>query len=143
MEQRLSMVTLSVQDVAETRRFFEQGLGWKANNFESDDIVFFQTGGSVLAIYSRQALERDLGQAATQSLGAMTIAWNARTESEVDEVFSQAMRAGAISVSRPARAFWGGYSSHVEIPGGHLLEIAYNPFWSIDDAGNVTIPEGT
>ena len=77
------------------------------------------------------------------SLGAMTIAWNARSESEVDDVFSQAMRARAISVSKPTKVFWGGYSSYVEIPGGHLLEIAYNPFWSIDDAGNVTMPATT
>lgn len=140
MEQRISLVTLAVEDVGTVARFFEDGLGWTRSGGEGD-IAFYQTGGSILALYGRKSLEEEIGRALpAETLGGMTIAWNGRSEAEVDQAFQQAVDAGAEPVKRPAKVFWGGYSSYVAIPGGHLMEIAYNPFWSIDTDGNIAIP---
>ncbi|TYC52264.1 VOC family protein [Rhodobacterales bacterium] len=141
MEQRISLVTLAVPDVAVARRFFEQGLGWTVNSAPNPQIVFFQTGGSVLALYAREALSAELGLSVTETpMGAMTIAWNGRSEEEVDAAWRQAVSAGARPVKEPEKAFWGGYSSYVEVPGGHLMEIAYNPFWPVETDGSITLP---
>ncbi|WP_299816708.1 VOC family protein [uncultured Roseibium sp.] len=141
MEQRISMTTLAVPDVAEARRFFEKGLGWKVNAAPSPEVVFFQVPGCVFALYSRSALADEIGREVTDNTtGAFTLAWNARSEAEVDEAFKTALAAGASPVKQPEKAFWGGYSSYVEIPGGHLLEIAHNPFWTIEDDGSITLP---
>ncbi|MBD1545182.1 VOC family protein [Roseibium aggregatum] len=140
MEQRISLVTLAVDDVGAVAAFFENGLGWTRSGGE-DDVAFYQTGGSILALYARKSLEEEIGRALpADTLGGMTIAWNGRSEAEVDRAFQQAVDAGAEPVKRPEKAFWGGYSSYVAIPGGHLLEIAYNPFWPIDGDGNIAIP---
>ncbi len=141
MEQRISMLTLIVPDVSETRRFFEDGLGWQLNAAPSPDVAFYQVFGSVFALYRRGALEEEIGRDVTADpTGAMTIAWNTRTEAEVDENYRKAVAAGAASVMEPKKAFWGGYSSYVEIPGGHLLEIAYNPFWTVSGDGSIALP---
>ena len=141
MEQRISMTTLAVPGVAEARRFFEDGLGWEVNAAPSPDVVFFQVVGSVFALYDRDALAREIGRDVTeQTTGAITLAWNARSEQEVDETFGKAVSAGAKPIKSPEKAFWGGYSSYVEVPGGHLLEIAYNPFWTIEQDGAITLP---
>jgi len=140
MEQRISLITLAVEDVGAVARFFEDGLGWTRSGGEGD-VAFYQTGGSILALYARASLEEEIGRPLpADTLGGMTIAWNGRSETEVDQVFQQAVDAGAEPVKRPQKAFWGGYSSYVAIPGGHLLEIAYNPFWPIDGQGNIAVP---
>ena len=140
MEQRLSMVTLAVPDLAAARAFFETGLGWTAGEAPSDKIVFFQTGGSIFALYERSALEDELGRSVpAETLGGVALAWNGRSKEEVDEVFERALKAGAKPVKHPVKAFWGGYSSYIELPGGHLMEIAYNPFWPIAEDGSVRL----
>lgn len=141
MEQRISMITLAVPDVSEARRFFEEGLGWQLNAAPSPDIAFFQIPGGVFALYSRGALAREIGRPVTdQTTGAVTLAWNGRSEEDVDQAFQKAVSAGAKPIKHPEKAFWGGYSSYVEVPGGHLLEIAHNPFWSVEPDGAITLP---
>lgn len=140
MDQRISVITLTVDDIEETRRFFEIGLGWSRAGGQ-DDIAFYQTGGSILALYARTALEQEIGRHLPKdTIGGITLAWNGRSEAEVDAAFAQAVRAGAKPIKAPVKAYWGGYSSYVEIPGGHLMEIAYNPFWPIDADGHISIP---
>ncbi|MEP3430881.1 MAG: VOC family protein [Roseibium sp.] len=141
MDQRISMVTLAVPDIVEARRFFETGLGWKVNASPSPEVVFFQIIGTVFALYDQKALEKEIDRPVTRdTIGAVTLAWNARSEVEVDEMFKKAVGAGAKPVKTPEKAFWGGYSSYVEVPGGHLLEIAFNPFWTIEKDGAITLP---
>jgi len=133
MDQRISMITLVVPDVVSARNFFETGLGWTVNAAPSPVVVFFQVPGGVFALYDRSALEEEIGQPVSPApFGATTLAWNARTRADVDDTYAKAISAGARSVKQPAEAFWGGYSSYVEVPGGHLLEIAHNPFWTIE-----------
>lgn len=141
MEQRISMTTLAVPDVGAARQFFESGLGWKVNAAPSPEVVFFQVIGGVFALYSREALAKEIDRPVTENpTGAITLAWNARSEKDVDEMFAKAVKAGANPVKTPEKAFWGGYSSYVEVPGGHLLEIAHNPFWTLAPDGAVELP---
>ncbi|CTQ67861.1 VOC family protein [Roseibium alexandrii] len=142
MDQRISMITLIVPDIMTARAFFETGLGWQVNAAPSPHVVFFQIPGGVFALYDRNALEDEIGSKVTTApFGAMTLAWNAKARDDVDTMFAKAVAAGARSVKEPQEAFWGGYSSYVEVPGRHLLEIAFNPFWTVTDDGSVLLPD--
>ncbi|MCC2111128.1 MAG: VOC family protein, partial [Hyphomicrobiales bacterium] len=111
MEQRLSLVTLGVDDLAAARVFFEAGLGWRPAAFDSDAIVFYQTGTAAIALFGREALAEDAGVAAAgHGFSGVTIAWNGHSEAEVDAGFAQAVAAGAEPVKPPQKVFWGGYS---------------------------------
>ncbi|WP_417684757.1 VOC family protein [Roseibium sp.] len=141
MEQRITMTTLAVADLAETRRFFEEGLGGRPAVGGNEHVAFYQLPGAILGLYDRAHLEKDLGRSLPkETLGGMTLAWNGRSEADVDEVYEQAVKAGAGPLTRPEKVFWGGYSGYLEIPGGHLLEVAYNPFWTLKDDGTVELP---
>ena len=141
MEQRLTLITLGVEDVAATRRFFEDGLGWRPADFDSDDVVFYDTGGTVLALFGRAALAADAGLADDgHGFAGVTIAWNGASREAVDAAFAEAVAAGAEPVKPPEAVFWGGYSGYVRIPGGHLLEIAHNPGFPLGPDGSMTLP---
>lgn len=141
MEQRLTLVTLGVTDVARSRAFYE-GLGFKSSSFRADDVAFFQMGGTVLSIYDRQSLANDIGRADTEAAGfnRVTLAWNARTEREVDTAISEAVKAGATLIKAAEQTSWGGYSGYISDPDGHLWEIAYNPHWPLDEKGTLQLP---
>ena len=141
MEQRITMITLGVEDIAEARRFFEDGLGWRPADFDSDAIVFYDTGGTVLGFFGKQALADDACVPFEDAeFKSASIAWNGRTKAEVDRTFAKAVNAGAEPVKEPQEVFWGGYSGYVRIPGGHLLEIAYNPVFLLDENGVMQLP---
>ena len=108
MEQRLSVVTLGVADLERSRRFYEDGLGWRRGN-DHAEVVFFQTGGAVLALYPRHLLAEDAEVANDgQGFDGVTLAYCTRTREEVDAVLAQAATAGA-RILKPARGtFWGG-----------------------------------
>jgi catechol 2,3-dioxygenase-like lactoylglutathione lyase family enzyme len=139
MEQRLSMVTLGVSDLDRARRFYEDGLGWKrANNEES--VVFFQLPGAVFGLWSRASLAEEVGLADTgATFSGVALAYNARSREEVDAVIAEADAAGGRPLKPAAETFWGGYSGYFSDPDGHLWEVAFNPFWSLDAAGRVSL----
>src|SRR5919106_4423443 len=135
MEQRLSLVTLGVADLDRSRRFYET-LGWRRSNKEAE-VVFFQAGGMVLALWSRDSLAEDARvPAAGSGFRGIALAYNTRTRDEVDTVLAEAKAAGA-EILKPAEdAFWGGYTGYFADPDGHLWEVAWNPDWTItEDAG--------
>ena len=142
MEQRVSVITLGVADLARSRAFYERGMGWTVGD-SADGIVFFQLGGMVLALYPRDALARDaLGEdagvpAVGSGFAGIALAHNVRSPAAVDEVLAQAEAAGGRIVKPAAKAFWGGYSGYFADPDGHLWEVAYNPFWTLDPDGTV------
>lgn len=142
MDQRITLVTLGVDDLAESRRFFEDGLGWQRAKVESDEVAFYQCGSMALGLFGRKDLATDAGLEDNGSgFVPCSIAWNGRTEAEVDAAFSKALAAGAKALKRPEKVFWGGYSGYVRIPGSaHLLEIAYNPGFPLDEDGAVQLP---
>lgn len=141
MQQRLSLITLAVENLAASRQFFENGLGWTASSESQDGVAFYQLPGLVLALYPRAALEKDIGEAIPSGAhSGVTLAWNGASEAEVDAAYAKALAAGATSVAAPEKAFWGGYSSYVRTLDGHLLELAFNPFWSFGADGSIILP---
>ena len=141
MEQRLSVVTLGVEDLTRARRFYEHGLGWETASAEDSEIVFFQIGGSVLGLYHRGALAEDACIAEEGSgFGGITLAYNARSRQEVDGVLAAAAKAGATILKPAGKVFWGGYSGYFTDPDGHPWEVAWNPHWTLGEDGSVTLP---
>jgi predicted lactoylglutathione lyase len=139
VEQRLSLVTLGVSDLGRARRFYE-ALGWTTRAAPDDDVVFFQVGGMIVALWGRAQLAEDSGVADSGGWGGVTLAYNTRDPEEVDAVVGEARAAGARIVREPAETFWGGYSGVFVDPDGHPWEVAHNPHWRIGEDGSVTLP---
>ncbi|MFW7415721.1 VOC family protein [Demequina sp. SO4-18] len=138
--QRVSVVTLGVGELERARRFYG-AWGWVERE-GSDEVVFFQLNGLVLALFPTAALADDQGRPVSElGTGAVALAQNFHTDAEVDERFHAALSAGARMLKRPAKALWGGYSGYVADPDGHVWELAVNPFWDLEDDGSVTIPD--
>ncbi len=139
MEQRLSLVTLGVSDLGRARRFYE-ALGWKSGAAPDDDVVFFQAGGMIVALWGRDQLAEDSAVEAGSGWGGITLAYNTRSPQEVDEVIEEAREAGATIGREPGETFWGGYSAVFIDPDGYPWEVAHNPRWTIGADGSVTLP---
>ena len=138
MEQRVSLITLGVSDLERARAFYET-LGWTTGAAPGDDVVFFQAGGMIVALWSRAQLAEDTVVVDGGGWGGITLAYNVRSPSEVDAVLADAAAAGA-TIGRPgAETFWGGYSGVFIDPDGHAWEIAHNPHWTLRDDGSVSL----
>lgn len=141
MEQRLSLVTLGVADLARARAFYE-ALDWHSDSTTDEGVVFFQAGAMVVALWGREQLAEDSGVTDDGGWGGVTLAYNTRATAEVDEVLAAAERAGG-TVRRPgAETFWGGYSGVFTDPDGHPWEVAHNPFWTVTDDGATVLAGG-
>ncbi len=139
MEQRVSLVTLGVADLARSLRFYE-ALGWKRSN-KDEGVAFFQTPGGVFALWSRGALAEDAGLTDSgAAFSGMALAYNARSKAEVDAVLAEAEAAGATILKPAEDVFWGGYSGYFADPDGHPWEVAWNPGWTIEADGRVVLP---
>ena len=140
MEQRLSLVTLGSRDVKRARAFYE-ALGWKTS-WTDDDVVFFQAGCMIVALWGRDQLAEDTVVEDSGGWGGVTLAHNVRSPAEVDAVLAEAEAAGA-TIPRPgAETFWGGYSGVFVDPDGHPWEVAHNPHWTLGDDGAVRLSAG-
>jgi uncharacterized protein len=140
MEQRLSLITLGVDDLARARRFYE-ALGWHSDSALESDVVFFTSGGMVFALWDRERLAADSGVELGQGFGGVTLAHNVRAPAEVDAVVAQAREAGANIAREPGETFWGGYSGVFLDPDGYPWEVAYNPRWTITESGAIVLPD--
>jgi len=138
VQQRLSLVTLGVGDLAGARAFYE-ALGWKTGAEADADVVFFQAGGMIVALWDRAALAADSGVEDPGGYGGITLAHNVGSPGEVDAVIAEARKAGATIAREPAETFWGGYSGVFLDPDGHPWEVAHNPHWTIADDGSVSL----
>jgi uncharacterized protein len=138
-EPRLSIVTLGVADMPRARAFYER-LGFTAGAASNANVTFFQAGGMILALYGRAALAEDAHVAdTTVGFSGVSIAYNCRSEAEVDAMITHAVACGA-TLKKPAqKVFWGGYSGYVADPDSHLWEIAYNPFLPLDAEGRIAL----
>jgi len=137
MEQRVSLITLGVSDLARSRAFYE-ALGWTPGS-TPEGVVFFQAGGMVVALWSREELAKDSCVEDHGGWGGVTLAYNVRATADVDAVVEEARAAGATIGREPAETFWGGYSALFVDPDGHPWEVAHNPGWTIDDDGSVSL----
>ena len=141
MEQRVSLVTLGVEDLARARAFYE-ALGWKTGATPAEDVAFFQAGGMIFGLWGREQLSEDSGVQDLGGYGGVTLAYNARDRVEVDAVIEEARAAGATIAREPGEAFWGGYTAVFVDPDGHPWEVAHNPHWELDTQGRVSLPSG-
>ena len=135
MEQRVSIVTLGVHDVRRARAFYE-GLGWEVG-LDVEETVFFQAGGSIVALWSREKLAEDGGVADGGGWGGITLAHNVRSRAEVDAIIGAARSAGARITREPADTFYGGYHGVFVDPDGHPWEVAWNPGFPLADDGSI------
>jgi catechol 2,3-dioxygenase-like lactoylglutathione lyase family enzyme len=146
MEQRVQLVTLGAKDMAASRRFYIDGLGWEPL-LELDDVLFFQVGhGLVLSLFDNDHLAADTGfadpeRAAAQEPTRLTLGYNPASEVEVDEALRRAEAAGGTILKPAQRAFWGGYHGFVADPDGFAWEIAYNPGLVFAADGTVAFTE--
>jgi catechol 2,3-dioxygenase-like lactoylglutathione lyase family enzyme len=138
MEQRVSVVTLGVRDLDRASRFYH-ALGWKPATGDDEDVVFFQAGGMVVALWDRTMLAEDSVVTDSGGWGGVTLAHNVRSPAEVDAVIEEARKAGATIGREPAGTFWGGYSGVFIDPDGHPWEIAHNPGWPLLADGSVSM----
>jgi catechol 2,3-dioxygenase-like lactoylglutathione lyase family enzyme len=130
MEQRISLVTLGVEDLARAKAFYE-ALGWRVGQQPDNEIAFFQVGGMVFGLWTALG-----GHGAP----GIELAHNVRSPEEVDAVLAEAERAGG-TIKRPAaHAVWGGYSGAFADPDGYAWEVAHNPDWVLEDDGSVQLP---
>ena len=138
MKQRVTVITLGVGDLAGSRRFYE-ALGWETSAGAEDDVVFFQAGDMVLALWDRARLAEDSCVEDSPGWGGVTLALNLGSRGEVDEATEQARAAGARIGREPAETFWGGYSAVFVDPDGHPWEVAHNPHWTLTSEGGVKL----
>ena len=131
----VTCMTLGVRSLAKARGFYE-ALGFKAG-FVSDEVVFFQLRGSVLALYRKDMQAQDLKLARRPVPGGITLAINLPSRKAVDTFFAQARHAQAKVLRAPHPAVWGGYTCYFSDPDGHPWEVAWNPHWKLDKQGNV------
>jgi len=140
MDQHLHIITLGVRNLETSRKFYTEVLGWKPSSASNDGITFFQAGGAVLALFPYEALAEDALVALDGSgFSGVTLAYNAHSESEVDEIIHDLKAKGVKIVKEPQKVFWGGYSSYFADPDDYHWEVAYNPYFSFDEQGNLKL----
>ena len=139
MNQHLHIVTLGVRDLKRSQEFYTETLGWKVSR-PQEGIVFFQAGGIVLALFPREELAKDaLVSPDGSGFAGLSLAYNAQSETEVDEIIRDLKSKGVKILKEPQKVFWGGYSSYFADPDGFCWEVAYNPFFPFDDDGNLKL----
>ena len=141
MKPKIGIITLGVSDLKRSLTFYRDGLGFPTHEYKEDaGIVFFKLEGTWLALYPRDELAEDI-TISTEGSGfsGVTLAHNVATKEEVDAVVQLAVNAGAKLIKRPEKVFWGGYSGYFSDPDGHSWEVAYNPHWTIQKDGRVSM----
>lgn len=130
MEQRLTLITLGVSDLKRSRAFYVEKFGWTPVENSSEEIVFFALkGGIQLALFPDHELAKDAHVDGSGSgFRKFSLAYNVRSEKEVDEVMAALEQKGVTILKRPEKVFWGGYSGYVADPDNNLWEVAYNPY---------------
>jgi hypothetical protein len=142
MKPNVTLVTLGVADIARSRRFYCDGLGWRPSSAGNDSVVFIQAGHVVLALFPRDELAKDANLPATGSgFCGITLAQNVASKADVDAAIEDARRAGARILKPPQAAFWGGYTAYFADPDDYPWEIAFNPHWTLTAEGWLELPK--
>ncbi len=135
MEQRISFITLAVADLARSRAFYVDGLGWEPI-FSGDDVLMLPAADRlILSLWSIEGFTAEIGEAPASGVAPLTLAHNLATPAEVDDVLAEAAVLGA-PVSPGRRREWGGYSGYFADPDGFRWEIAVNP----GETGDFVLP---
>jgi len=133
MEQRMTFMTLGVSDLNQSIDFYEHVFGWRRSDLSNENIIFYELNGIFLSLYDREELAKDATvDPSGDGFRGFTMAYNTRSEKEVDELVEKLRSQGVSVIKEPQKVFWGGYSSYIADPDGNLWEIAYNPFLKLD-----------
>ncbi len=137
-EPRLTIIGLGVESLEKSTHFYENILGWQRHSSSNDNIRFFKLNGIMLSLYPKDKLAED-AQVDPKGEGfkGFSLAYNTRSKEEVDQLIQYLENKQVTIIKYPEDVFWGGYSSYIKDPDGHLWEIAYNPFLPIDEDGNI------
>jgi uncharacterized protein len=140
MKARVTLITLGVDDLERSLRFYRDGLGFATKGivgteFEHGAVAFFDLqDGLKLAIWLRASLAHDAGLPLQRpSATELSLGHNVSSREEVDATMAQAKSAGAVIVKEAQDTFWGGYSGYFQDPDGHLWEVAWNPAMQVED----------
>ena len=142
MDQRLSLITIGVPDLAVARAFYLAGRGWTPVLDVAGAVTFIQVGpGLLLSLFDAAELAADIGpdRSPAPAVGNVTLAHNVGSAAEVDAVLEDAARAGATILKPAQQAVWGGYHGYFADPAGTPWEVAYNPAWAVSDDGAVSM----
>ncbi len=143
MEQRLSLITLGVKDLAQARAFYE-ALGWKRGGPSNDHVAFFQLAGIIIGLWSKDALAEEAGLDLGKGFGGIVLAQNVSDRAGVDRVLAEAKKAGGKIIAEASEKFWGGYSGYFSDLDGYPWEVAWNPGFAITEDGNTLLtPPGS
>ncbi|MBS1145823.1 MAG: Glyoxalase/bleomycin resistance protein/dioxygenase [Proteobacteria bacterium] len=141
MRQTISFITLGVSDLVRSRAFYA-ALGWQESSASQPEIAFFNAGTVVFGLFQRDALAVDANvSAAGSGFPGFTLAHNVASEADADRLLAEAVAAGARLVQPAGKVFWGGYRGYFADPDGFLWEVCWNPFFPLDENGNVGLPE--
>lgn len=134
MKARISVITIGVDDLERSLRFYRDGLGFKTEGifgeeFEQGAVAFFDLqAGLKLAIWPRRSIAHDTGlPLSNPSPTELTLGHNVSSKAEVDAVMEQAKKACALIVKPAQGTFWGGYAGYFQDPDGHVWEVVWNP----------------
>nr|WP_256522590.1 VOC family protein [Halobacillus sp. A5] len=138
------MITVGVKDMKESVKFYRDQMGFATSETKNDpEIIFFQNPGSKLALYPIEELAKDINEAhppERSGFSGITLAYNAKSEQEVDEIMNRAESAGAQIIKPAQKVFWGGYSGYFADPDGYHWEVAYGEMWEFDENEMLIIP---
>jgi uncharacterized protein len=140
MKQRINILTLGVNDLKKSMKFYQNGLGWKTKGiigteFENGEVVLFDLdNGMKLSLYERKNLAWDSKlKLQPESATEFSIGYFVNSDKEVVSVMEQAKKAGAKIIKPAQKTFWGGYAGYIQDLDGHLWEIGHNPGWKIEE----------
>lgn len=140
MRQKLNLITLGVKDFDKSVKFYENGLNWRKSDKSIEGLALFPLGGIVLALHPINELAEDIGlNYQPSNFSGITISYNAKSEDEVNQVLIKAQLLGAKLVKSAQKVYWGGYSGYFKDLDGYLFEVAYNPFWELDENDNLLL----
>ena len=141
MDRRINVITLGVRNIQESRKFYEK-LGFAPSSVSNDHFIAFQLRGLVFCLYPLQSLADDVTvDSQGQGFRGVTLAYNVGNKNEVKQVLDYVENCGGKIVKPAQDVFWGGYSGYFADPDGHLWEVAWNPFWSLDNEGMLHLPQ--
>lgn len=140
MRQNLTLITLGVKDIKKAEMFFEK-LGWKKSSASMEEMIFYKLPGILLGLHPEHELAADAGvENDGKGFTGVTLSLNLADESEVNAALQRAENAGAEIIKPAQKVYWGGYSGYFRYE-RFLFEVAFNPFWKLDEEGNVILPD--